>query len=103
MNTIDVKRGDTLELQCTAQDRGVPIDLTGWQIDSHVRGPQGRLVHTFVATITAPTDGQYLLASAPTTDWPLGGLTMDIRYTDSLGNVSHTETLPLQVQEAVTR
>jgi hypothetical protein len=103
MNTIDIKRGDTLSLDCTLQQAGAPINLTGWQIASQVRGASGQLVHSFEATITAPAAGQYRLGPVPTGQWPTGGLSMDIRYTDAAGAVFTTQTVPVQVQEAISQ
>lgn len=105
MNTIEIKQGDTLELACRLQAGGEPVDITGWSIASQVRAPGGNLVHAFVAAITAPALGEYRLpASAEqTATWPAGGLSMDIRYTDPSGRVMSTQTVPLQVQPAVTQ
>lgn len=105
MNTIELKRGDTLELDCVLQDGGVPLDITGWQIDSWVRAPAKQVVHKFAAQITAPLAGRYLLpASAAQTElWPVGGMTLDVRYTDAGGRVFSTESVALQVLEPDTR
>jgi hypothetical protein len=103
MNTIDIKRGDTFSLDCSLQQAGVPVNLTGWQIASQVRGSGGQLVHDFAATITVPAAGQYRLGPVPTDKWPPGGLSMDIRYTDAAGAVFTTQTIPIQVQGAITQ
>lgn len=105
MSTIELKRGDTLELDCVLQDGGVPLDITGWQIDSWVRAPGRQIVHKFAAVITAPLAGRYLLpaTAAQTAKWPMGGLTMDIRYTDAGGRVFSTQSMPVQVLEPETR
>ena len=82
MNTIELKRGDTLELDCVLQDGGVPLDITGWQIDSWVRAPGRQIVHKFAAVITAPLAGRYLLPATA---------------------VFSTQSMPVQVLEPETR
>lgn len=104
MNTIDLKRGDTLDLLCVVQQEGLPLDIAGWLIACEVRAPGGALVHRFAAHIVDAQAGQYrLLATAgQTARWPLGGLSMDIRYTDAGGRVATTATVPVQVRQAIT-
>ena len=89
MSTITIKRGDTLELECVVQESGQPLNITGWHIESWVRAPAKQVVHKFAAQITAPLAGRYLLpASAAQTElWPVGGMTLDVRYTDAGGVV----------------
>lgn len=104
MNTITLKRGDSVDLLCTLQQGGQPIDLSGWQVDSWLRAPAGQLVHRFAAAVTDAAAGQFRLQAAPqdTARWPLGGLSADIRYVDAAGRVMHTATWPVQVQAAIT-
>lgn len=104
MNTVEIKRGDSLDLACVIQSDGVPLDITGWQIDCWVRAPGNRVVHRFTALITEAAGGSYQLQALPqeTAHWPLGGLSADIRYTDAGGRVMTTATFPIQVLEAIT-
>ena len=103
-SVIELKRGDTLDLGCTVQAEGVPLDITGWQIDCWVRAPGGRLVHRFAVEVTDPAQGEYSMAasSAETTAWPPGKLTADIRYADAAGRVMHTCDLIFAVADSPT-
>lgn len=103
MNTLELKRGDTLDLLCTVQQDGQPLDITGWQIDCWVSA-QGRVVHRFAGLVVDAAAGQYALRATPadTAQWPLGGLSADIRYTDSGGRVMTTRTFPVRVEERIT-
>ena len=105
MNTLDIKRGDTLELLCSVQQDGQPLDITGWQIDCWVRGPANQVVHRFVGDIVNAQAGEYALRATPeeTAKWHQGGLSADIRYTDSTGRVMTTRTLPVQIHERITQ
>lgn len=104
MNTLSIKRGETLDLACTYVQGGEPINITGWTIDSWVRDPAGTVVHRFVSEITDAEHGAYRMRAdaAQTASWPLGGLSMDIRYTDAGGGVVYSPTLSLQVSAAQT-
>ena len=105
MSTSTIKRGDTLELECVVQESGQPLNITGWHIESWVRAPAKLVVHKFAVQITAPLAGRYLLpaSAAQTEQWPVGGMTMDVRYTDAGGRVFSTESIALQVLEPDTR
>ena len=104
MNTIELKRGDTLDLKCTVKSGGAPMDITGWLIACWVRDQAGNVLHRFEAGITSGPSGEYsmLAETARTALWPEGGLSMDIRYTDAGGRVFSTATVPLQVLAPIT-
>lgn len=105
MRLITLKRGDTLNLVCTVQQQGQPLDITGWQIDCWVRAPGGKLVHRLAVVIgNLAAAGTYLLSatSAETSGWPTGHLSADIRYADAAGCVMHTCDVSVQVLDAVT-
>lgn len=103
MNTLEIKRGDTLDLLCTAQSEGVPLDITDWQIACWVRAAD-QVVHRFTGLIVDAALGQYQLQAlaADTAQWPLGGLSADIRYTDAGGRVMTSATFPVRVIDAIT-
>ncbi|RRD68675.1 hypothetical protein EII19_00655 [Comamonadaceae bacterium OH2310_COT-174] len=105
MNTIDIKRGSSIHWQCTVQQGGAPLDITGWQIDCQLRAPGGALVQQFAGVVTDALAGQFALraSAAETAAWPLGGLYADIRYTDAAGAVMHSATWPVRVEAAITR
>ena len=104
MNTLEIKRGNTLDLDCVLQQDGQPVDITGWQLACWVRAPNNQVVHQFAVVITDGATGKYALrASADETAlWPLGGLSADIRYEDTSGRVQTTRTIPVQVVEPIT-
>lgn len=104
MATLRLKQGDSLALQCTAQEEGEALSIAGWSIASEVRAPGGQRVHVFEPVITDAATGQYTLAATPaqTATWPAGGLSMDIRYTTASGHVMTTETVALQIEAAIT-
>lgn len=99
--TIDLKRGDTLALDCQALEGldGPPRDLTGWGIRSQVRSSFGARLASLVVLIEDAADGRYSLRAEPPTTaaWPLGQARMDIEYTDPDGIVQSTETVLVSV------
>lgn len=101
---IELKRGDTLDLDCTVQASGVPLDIAGWYIESCVRRFDGAVLHRFAAQVADAPSGRYrLLADAATTAaWPAGAASMDIRYTDASGHVMTTRTVPVHIAEPIT-
>lgn len=104
MTTFEVKRGNTLRLECVVQAQGAPVDITGWTIESHLNAPGRRRVFAFAPVITDAAAGAYTMVAEPevTRAWPLGSLSMDIRYTDAAGTVMSTSTAQLRVLEAET-
>ncbi len=104
MNTLEIKRGNTLELQCVLQQEGQPVDITGWQINCWLRAQGNQVVHQFAGEIVDGPAGQYTLlaTAAETAQWPAGGMSADIRYQDTAGRVQTTRTIPVQVLEPIT-
>ena len=100
-DAITLKRGDSFRLECTLLSGGEPVDITGWQIDSHVRNAGGRLVQRLALTVVDVLGGAYTLG-ANTAAWPTGTLRMDVRYVDAIGVVVHTRDVLIIVLEAVT-
>lgn len=103
MSTLEIKRGDSLDLLCVVQQDGLPVDITGWRIDCWLSSPD-KVVHRFEAVIVDAVAGKYALRASPsmTEKWPLGGMSTDIRYTDSAGGVMTTRTIAVQVIERIT-
>lgn len=99
MITLELKRGDSLVLDCVVQSEGQPVDIAGWQIASQINAPGGQCVHKFAVEIIDPAGGAYRLPASPdqTRGWPLGPLSMDIRYTDAAAGVMSTNTVQLRV------
>ena len=104
--TIDIKRGDTLALDCQVleADGVTPIDITDWTIRAQVRSTAGALLTSVTTAITTAADGEYTLRALPTdtATWPRAAR-MDIEYTDSGGDVMSTETLALDVERDITQ
>jgi hypothetical protein len=100
---IEHKRGDTFEAIVVLALNSVPQNLTGWTIQSQIRG-----TNSFVATlnfnaINLSTGTFSLTAAASTTaTWPVGTHSMDIQITDSSGFVISTETIVFRVLQDVT-
>lgn len=107
MINATIKRGSTLQYDATATESGVPVNLTGWTINSQVRTRSGELVGQVTATVLdqATSPGQYRLR-ADTTSWQLGLQLWDIAYSYSDGAggsiITHTETVRLLVEPAAT-
>lgn len=104
---ITVKRGSTFLLDAVILGDGVviPGGIGSWSIRSQLRTKGGRLVNTFVCTITNAAACTYTIAESVagvTADWPVEVLEMNIEYT--INNlVVHTETMTVNVTNAPTR
>lgn len=101
---INHKRGATFTLgNIKLLDlEGASTDLTDYVIDSQIRTPCGKLV----ADLDVDVAGDNLsltLGKLDTSDWPVTGLVLDVRYVAPNGVVRFSETLKVQVIEAITR
>jgi hypothetical protein len=107
MTTLQIKRGDTLDLDCRVYEYagGPALNLSGWTIRSQVRKRSGALVEVLVVTITDAAQGRYTLSApaAKTALWTPDQARMDIEYTDPSGVVQSTETTTLDIIADVTR
>ncbi len=107
MNTITVKRGDTVLFTCAVtDDAGSPVDLTGSAIAMQVRQVPGlALVEELDVDIDAGTGGTFTGRADATASlvWPLGSHRCDIRITDADDAVTHSETFAIAVAEGVTQ
>lgn len=104
---ITVKRGSTFILDAVILGDGAPIagGIGAWGIRSQLRTKGGRLVDTFLVTVTDATACTYTIAESAagvTTAWPLEELEMDVEYTVN-NVVIHTETAAVNVVNAPTR
>jgi hypothetical protein len=102
---LEIKRGDTLDWQCTCTVDGVAVNLAGWGVACSLRGPGGGVVHEFVPVVTDASAGRFSLCATPshTAAWPVGTLVGDIQYTDPSGRVMSTRTFRLSCLEDVTQ
>ncbi|HWO99761.1 MAG TPA: hypothetical protein VNL74_03955 [Methylococcus sp.] len=105
MASLELKRGDSLVLDCTAREsvRGPAIDLSGWTIRSQIRDRRDALLADLSAAILDAAAGSFRLTGPATSTWAPGSYRMDIEYTDPGGRVVSTETLEVRVIEDVTR
>lgn len=102
--SIAFKRGGDFLLNCALVDNGLPVPITGWQVDCWLRGKDGKLVQRLVFDLVNADAGQYRLTAPPvqTSIWPVGDLDGDIRYLDGAGRVMHTATFSVDVLPAIT-
>lgn len=101
---IELKAGATLRLAATVRGAdGLPLDITGWQVDMHVRDG-ARLVHAFAIAIDDGAAGRWSTqaSAAQTAAWPPGRLQSDVRYRDAAGNVVFSRTFAWGVERAQT-
>lgn len=96
------KRGDTFQLELSVSNNAAPVNITGWVIASQVR-TKSRLISTLAVEYTDPALGIYRLRDNNTSDWPLGLLQCDIKYTTDDGQVAHSETFEIDVQRGITQ
>lgn len=101
---LEIKRGGTLDIAAQVQEDGQPVDINGWGIACWVRDGMRRRIHEFVPQIDDVGNGKYSLSAGPaqTQDWPSGDLRADLRYTDPLGAVSHSESFVIRVIDPET-
>lgn len=100
--TITHKRGDTYRLKGVYSDaNGVPINLTGYTIESHIRDKDDNLVHSFAVASRIDAEGSFEMVPADTSLWPLSKLAWDIQYTFN-GIVQSGETNYIQMVKDVT-
>jgi hypothetical protein len=99
---VAVRRGDTFSANAVyTDDGGSRVNLTGYVIESQLRG-RGR-VYPLEAVITDAAQGEYSLyaSAAATRQWDPGAYEADVQYT--LGDVvSSTDSFFLDVVKDVT-
>lgn len=103
------KRGSTWRVSGVLRDSdGALVNLTGWAVASKLRTPAGVEVASLSCTVHADQVGhrgefEVFAAAAATALWPLGAARWDIRLTDAGGDVTHTKTVAVTIEEPVTR
>lgn len=103
MITINHKRGATYQKTFMAREvDGSAVPLTGYQVSSQIRTPQGDLVADAAITITDEMYGQFDAFVEDTSAWPLGKLLQDVKYVSPEGEINYTETLEINVLENIT-
>jgi hypothetical protein len=103
---MDFKKGDTFDFSgpVTATVNGVDVaDFTGWSARSQVRDQSDSLVAELEVTWMSRTPGVVRLRSTTTTNWPEGGLMIDIQFTAPDATVVSTATEWFNVVRDVTR
>jgi hypothetical protein len=101
---ISFKRGDTFLIQCTLKQSGTIRALTGWTVKSQIRTQQMlRLVADLTFSVVDEQAGIFQLSCLSTSDWPVGILVCDIRYTMPTGQTVTTDTFNIEVQTGVTQ
>ncbi len=102
---IKLKKGDSFLLAFQVQDDdGAVLSLVGYSISSQVRTSTDQLVAQLDVEVTDAVAGQLTVgaSSTSTSAWPVGKLLCDLRI-DLGGDISHSETFEILVQQAVTR
>lgn len=104
-----LKRGSTWRVSGVLRDsNGALVDLTGWAIASKLRTPMGVEVASLTCTVDPDQvahrgEFEVYASDVATSTWPLGPARWDIRLEDAGGDVSHTKTVPVVIEEAITR
>jgi hypothetical protein len=107
--TIQHKRGDTLEIECTESADGTPVNLTGYTVEAQVRTRGGdELVDDATVTLadqgTSPGVYTVSVAAARTALWEPGRpLDLDVQYTAPGGTVWSSGTISITVIRDITR
>ena len=104
MQTIRIKRGDTLSLSCAALAAGVAVNLSTTTITSMVRSSAGVLILTPTVTVTDAAAGTFTVSATATVTKDLvpGSYVCDIQYSEAGGTVYSTETFGILVIADVT-
>lgn len=97
--SITIKQGDTIRWACVWRAGGVPVNLTGYQIQGHVRTSGDVLVAALTITPgdqgTAP--GTFEAFYADTSAVPVGSYAVDFRVRQPDADSYSTQTFRLAV------
>ena len=99
------KRGNTFRIPFQIKDSaGLPVDITGWTIESQLRDSGDTTIQNFTATITDAVNGwaEVTATAVQTAGWVLGYHLMDIKTTDANGDVGSTIDIQVLVEEGPT-
>jgi hypothetical protein len=109
MSTLQIIRGDTLQIPVKIKQNAAPADLTGWVITSQIRKPSrdvGAKIADLTVTIPDVIGGEVWLSALPsgTKDWPVGSAEMDLELTrTSDGFVTSSPKITVLIVGDVTR
>lgn len=103
--TIEVKQGDSLQLDCIWwADPGetTPVDLTGWTVAAAARHSSGQTA-LLTVQVSDAAGGVFALTATPTetATWPPGDWAFDVERSKG-GVVLSSETVALTVREDIT-
>jgi hypothetical protein len=96
--TAQFKRGDTLTLSVTDDD----VNLANVTIESAVKHGSKFYQALTVSDIDADA-GTFIMAASSTSNWPLGSIDCDIKYTTVAGEISRSFTFQIMIIEEVTK
>ncbi len=98
---IGFKKGSTFAITAFLTDeQDEPIIVDASDVKSEVRTISGQLIDELTTTLGG-SDGEYLLESADTSEYPLGKIELDVKVIKN-EEISYTETIILEVERNVT-
>lgn len=107
--TIEHKRGDAFEIECTESADGVAVNLTGYTVEAQVRTRGGdELVDDATITLadqgTSPGVFTLYIAPARTALWEPGRpIDLDVQFTPPNGKSWSSGTISIAVIQDITR
>lgn len=107
---LQFTRGATFDFSGAATLNGVTQNFTGWpsptcqirKLDS-TGNPSTLVADLTCEWLNAATGLLRIYSTASTAAWALGMAAMDVRFVDTLGNVTQTSLSELEIVEAATR
>lgn len=83
----------------------IDTDITGWTVESQVRKVDGTLVDTLTFALVSATEdlSTFTFTKLDTSTWKEGLYHCDIRYIETGGVVSITETFEIKVVRSNTK
>jgi hypothetical protein len=99
MSAIPFKRGGTFVLTCSAS--GSDFSFDDYTISSAIRLSDRRSV-ALEFSITDAVSREFTLTARATDSWTVGAAFLDLKIVAQNGDVYHTETAAVDVQEAIT-
>ena len=95
-----IKRGDSFLLALVTRVDGARQDLTNWGVRAAIASCYG-VINELTVTFTNRAQGEFEL-SADTTEWPIGVIEFDIRYTTDVGQIVTTNSVKVNVIKSDT-
>jgi hypothetical protein len=107
---LHYKRGETLRIMMTlTSDDGAALDLTTYTLASKARTSGDATDGAPLATATITKDNQAtnpgrIFVDFGETDstWPIGRVSIDVRYESASGDVRFTPTFSVDIERAIT-